>query len=84
MQLGDEASRAEHPDTDWRRSSRFFTISSLRCELSPTCTLKWPRHNRVKSTFNTWRAYHVQHVVCHLEQRDSSAVKFDRVEITFV
>ena len=23
--------------------------------------------------------YHVQHVVCHLVQRDSSAIKFDRV-----
>ena len=31
----------------------------------------------------TW-AYHVQRDVCHLVRRDSSAVKFDRVEIVFI
>ena len=65
-----------------RRSSRFFTISSLRRELPPTRTLKWPRHNQVKITCNTSNVYHMQHV-CHLVQRDSSA-KFDRVEIAFI
>ena len=49
-----------------RRSSRLFTISSLRRELSPTCTLKWPRHTRVKIMCNTSSIYQVQHVVCHL------------------
>ena len=39
-----------------------FTISSLRCELPPTCTLKWPRRNRVQITCNTSSAYHVQRV----------------------
>ena len=29
-------------------------------------------------------AYHVQHVVCHVVRRDSSAIVFDRVEITFI
>ena len=43
----------------------FFTISSLRRKLSPTRTLKWARHNRVKIMCNTSSAYHVQHVVCH-------------------
>ena len=43
--------------------SRFFTISSQRHELSPTCMLKWPRRNRVQITCNTSSAYHVQHVV---------------------
>ena len=62
-----------------RRSSRFFTISSLHHKLSPTRTLKWPRHNRVKIMCNTSSAYHVQRVVCHLVGRDSSAIKFDRV-----
>ena len=66
-----------------RRSLRFLTISSLRRELSPTRTLKWPRHNRVKITCNTSSAYHVQRVVCHLAPRDSSAIKYDRVEIAF-
>ena len=63
----------------------FFTISSLRCELSPTRTLKWPGRNRVNITSNnTSSAYHVQHVVCQLVRRDSSAIKFDRVEIAFI
>ena len=35
-----------------RCNSRFFTISSLRREPSPTCTLKWPRRNRVQITCN--------------------------------
>ena len=67
-----------------RRSSRFFTISSLRRELSPTRTLKWPRYNRVKITCNTSSAYHVQRVVCHIVRRDSSGIKFDRLEIAFI
>ena len=29
-------------------------------------------------------AYQVQHVVCHVVRRDSSAIKFDRVWITFI
>ena len=28
--------------------------------------------------------YHVQHVVCHVIQRHSSAVKFDKVKIAFI
>ena len=39
--------------------SRFFTISSQHCKLSPTRTLKWPRHDRVQITCNTSSAYHV-------------------------
>ena len=67
-----------------RRHSRFFTISSLGRELSPTRTLKWPRHNRVKITCCTSSAYHVQRVVCHWVRRDSSAIEFDRAEIAFI
>ena len=48
-----------------RRYSRFFTISSQRCELTPTRTLKWPRRNRVQITCNISSAYHMQHVVLH-------------------
>ena len=40
-----------------------FTISSQRCEPSPTSTLKWPRRNHVQITCNTSSAYHVQHVM---------------------
>ena len=46
-----------------RRNSRFFTISSLRREPSPTRTLKWPGRNRVQIACNTSSGYHVQHVV---------------------
>ena len=41
----------------------FFTISSLRRELSPARTLKWPGRNRVQITCNTLGAHHAQHVV---------------------
>ena len=41
----------------------FLTLSSLRCEPSPTRILKWPRHNRVQITCNTSSAGHMQHVV---------------------
>ena len=41
---------------------RFFTISLLHRDLSPTRTLKWPGHIRVQITYNTLSAYHVQHV----------------------
>ena len=53
---------------------------------SPTRTLKWPRAQ--------WCANHVQHIerfsraacraTCHVVWRDSSAIKFDRVEIAFI
>ena len=67
-----------------RCNSRFFTTSSLRRKLSPTRTLELPGTNRMQITCNTSSAYHVQHAVCHLVQRDSSAIKFDRAEITFI
>ena len=38
----------------------FFTISSQRRELSPTCTLKWPGRNSVQITCNTSSVYHMQ------------------------
>ena len=38
----------------------------------------------MKITCNTSSAYHVQHAVCHLVRRDSSAIMFDRVEIAFI
>ena len=34
-------------------------------------------------TSNITSAYHVQHVACHVVRMDSSAIKFDRVEIAF-
>ena len=48
----------------------------------------WGTHKKKKKKkkkmCSTLRAYHVQHVVCHAVRRDSSAIKFDRVEIAFV
>ena len=66
------------------RNSRFFTISSLRHELSRACTLKWPGRSGVQSMCNTWSAYHLQPAVCHLVRGDSSAIVFNRVEIAFI
>ena len=43
-----------------------------------------PGRNRVQITRNTLSAYHVQPAVCHVVRRDSSAMKFDRVEIAFI
>ena len=51
-----------------RRNSRFLTISSLRRKLSPTHTLKWPRHNHVQTTWNCC-------VACHVVRTDSSAIQ---------
>ena len=62
----------------------FSTISSLNLELSPTRTLEWPGHNHVKTTCNTSAAYHLQYVMRHVVQRDTSDVRSDRAEIVFV
>ena len=40
--------------------------------------------HRVLITCNTSGAYHVQHAVCRTERRDSSAIKLDRADITFM
>ena len=56
----------------------------LHRELSSTRTLKWPGRNRVQITWHTSSAFHVQHVVCHVVRRDSSAIKFNRVEIELI
>ena len=50
-------------------------------------TFKWPGHNHVQTKCNTSSAYHMQHVVLHATRvirRDSSAIKFDRVEIALI
>ena len=56
-----------------RRNSRFVTISSLRCKLSPPRTLKWSGRNRVQITCNTSSAYHVQHVLLHATWYEGTA-----------
>ena len=68
----------------WKAQFEIVTISSLRRELSPARTLKWPGRSRVQITCSTPSAYHVEHAVCHLVRRHSSAIKFDKVEIAFI
>ena len=60
----------------------FFTISSLHCELSQTRTLKFPKRNCVQITWTHWALITCNE--CHVLRRDSSAIKFDRAEITFI
>ena len=68
-----------------RRNLRFFAISSLSCELSPTRALKWPRRNRANLVQHIKRLSHATcRVTCHLVRKDSSDIKFDKVEIAFI
>ena len=68
-----------------RRYSRYFTISS-----SATNCLQHARSSGPGAIVCKSRATHQAlitckcHVMCHLVRRDSSAVKFDRVEIAFI
>ena len=43
-----------------------------------------PGCDHLQITCNTSSAYHVQPAICHSVRMDSSAIKFDRVEITFI
>ena len=69
-----------------RHNLRLFTISSLRHELSPTRTLKWPRRNRVQITCNTSSAYHVQHIVIHATWYEETAqlLSLNRIYLSFI
>ena len=69
-------------DTE-RRNTNYFTISWLHHKLSLTPALKLPRSNHVQILCNTSFAIHVQHV-CQGVSGDSSAIKFDRAEITLI
>ena len=60
--------RTQRPHTRF-----FFRISSLRHELSPTRTLKWPGRKCVQITCNTSSAYHVQHVVLRATRYEGTA-----------
>ena len=64
-----------------RRNLRFFTISSLRREPSPTRTLKWPVRNRVQLTCNKSSAYHVQRVVLHATWYEGTAQLLSLTEL---
>ena len=64
-----------------RHSSTLFTISSLRRELSPTRTLKWPGRNRVQISCNTSSAYHVQVVVLSATWYETTAQLLSLTEL---
>ena len=67
-----------------RHNSTLSTISSLWHKLPPTSALKQPQHSHVLITCNTSGANFMQPVVCHTVWTHSSAIKFDRVGITFI
>ena len=74
----------ESRNSRFYREAQFEILQSLHCagnclQLSPTHTLMWPGCNCMQITCNTLSVYHVQHVMCHVVQLDSSATKFDRV-----
>ena len=60
-------------------------VQSPHCfaNLTPTRMLKWPGRNCVQIMCITSSAYHVQHVMCHVVQRDSSATKFDSLNCVY-
>ena len=80
---GDNDDSHNNNDTEMSKS-RFFTISSLLRQLSPSHTLKWPGRNRVQITWNTSTAYHMQYDARRVERRGTSAIKLDGADITFI
>ena len=64
-----------------RRRSRYFTISSLRCEPPPVRTLKWPWRNHVQIMCNTSNAYHVQHVALLATRYEGTAQLLSLTEL---
>ena len=82
--LNDDYNNKNNNNRIQRRYSRFFTISSQRRGLQHV------RSSGPGAIVCKSRATHRTlitckcHVTCHLVQRDSSAIKFDRVEIAFI
>ena len=66
-----------------RRNSRFFYNLLTVPWTVPTRMLKWPGLNRVQIMCNTSGACHVQHVLCHVIQRDSSAIRLDTLNCIY-
>ena len=66
------------------RNSRFLTISSPCRKLSPSSQEAWAQScaNHMQHIQRFSRA--TCHVTCHVVPKDSSAIKFDRVEIAFI
>ena len=64
-----------------RHCSRFFTISSQCCELSPTRMPKWPGRNRVQITCNTSSASVMLRATWY---EGTAQLLIDRVEIAFI
>ena len=62
----------------------FFTALRIVSNTYAQVSMAQSRANHVQITCNTSSAYHVQHVVHHVVQRDSSVIQFDRVGIAFI
>ena len=60
----------------WKVQFEIFAISSLPCELSPTCMLKRPGHNHMQIMCNISSVYHLEHV-CQVVWKDSSAINLN-------
>ena len=58
----------------------FYSLLTAPQTVSSTFA-QWPERHRVQITCNTSGADHVQHVVCHVVRRDSSANNFDIIKI---
>ena len=67
-----------------RRNSRCLQSSHCATNCLQHVRSSGPGRIRVKITCKTSSTCHVQHAVCHLVRRDSSAFKSDRVEIAFI
>ena len=57
-------------------------LQSLRCEPSPTSTLKWPGRDCVQIMCKTLSAYHMQHVVIRATWYEETAQLLSLTELT--
>ena len=62
----------------------FYNLLTAPRIVSNTCAQVARAQSRVQITCNTSSAYREKHVACRVVRRDSSAIKFGRVEFTFI
>ena len=75
-----------------KKKKRSHSKAQIEIFQSPYCTANGPHHAQLAMEQSC--AYHVQHiehlsratrrVTCHVVRRDSSTIKFDKVEIAFI
>ena len=71
-------------DDDGNDDSNHIERCNLRFLQSPHCAANCLQHNHLQITCDTSTAYYVQYASCHLVQRDSLAIKVERVETAFI